>query len=101
GRRAGRDRRARGHPHRVRPLARRAHPHRGQAPDVTPAERVALGIDVGGTTFTTVLVHADGRVMAAREDAMPLGLPPASVIKTVAASARAVAAASGLEPRAL
>jgi glucokinase len=57
-----------------------------------------LGIDVGGTTFTVVLCDADGRVVAAADDAMPLGMPPAAAMKTVAAVARDVAVRAGVSP---
>ena len=55
-----------------------------------------LGIDVGGTTFTVVLLDGDARVLAAIEERMPVGLSPASAIKTIAATARAVAVEAGV-----
>lgn len=62
-------------------------------------DRLSLGIDVGGTTVTTVLVEADGHVVATREEPTPIGLPPAAALKSVAATARTMAAGAGLEPR--
>ena len=61
--------------------------------------RLGLGIDVGGTTVTIVLVEPDGRVVATREEATPAGLPAAAALKSVAATARTVAANASLEPR--
>ena len=57
-----------------------------------------LGIDVGGTTFTVVLCEADGTVVAAADDAMPLSMPPTAAMKTVAAVARDVALRAGVSP---
>ncbi|HYE94018.1 MAG TPA: ROK family protein [Terriglobales bacterium] len=63
--------------------------------------RVALGIDLGGTTFKVAVVEPDGRVLASRVEATPIGLAPAATVKTVMAAARAVVAGLALEPRAL
>ena len=58
-----------------------------------------LGIDVGGTTVSMVLLEPDGRVTAAREERMPVGLPAPAALKCVAATARVLAAGAGFEPR--
>ena len=58
----------------------------------------ALGIDVGGTTYTIVLRDADGRVRDALEDAMPARLPPAAAMKSIAAAARELAERADVEP---
>jgi glucokinase len=55
-----------------------------------------LGIDVGGTTFTVVLLDRDARVITATEEPLPLGLAPAAIIKTIAATARGIAVDAGL-----
>jgi glucokinase len=68
---------------------------------VSASGRAMLGIDIGGTTFTVVLLEPDGRVAAAAQEPMPIGLAPAAVLKTVATVARALAATAGHEPRAL
>jgi glucokinase len=65
---------------------------------VIASGRPVLGIDVGGTTFTVVLRAADGRVSVAADHAMPLAMPPAAALKTVAAAARELAERAGVEP---
>jgi glucokinase len=68
---------------------------------VTGSGRAVLGIDVGGTTFTVVLLAADGEVTAAAEEPMPIGLAPTAALKTVTATARTLLATANLLPREL
>ena len=63
---------------------------------MSPAAFPVLGIDIGGTTFTAVLLDAQARVTVAIEEPMPLALAPSAVIKTIAAAARAVAVGAGV-----
>jgi glucokinase len=58
----------------------------------------ALGIDVGGTTTTVVLLAGDGRVAHALDEATPVALPPAAALKSVMGLARTMLAGAGLEP---
>ena len=59
--------------------------------------RPVLGVDVGGTTFTVVLCDADGRVRAASDDAVPVHMPPAAAMKSIAAAARNLAERAGVD----
>jgi glucokinase len=65
---------------------------------VSGAGAPVVGIDVGGTTCTIVLCDADGRVRAATDEATPAHLPPATAMKSIAASARDLVERAGLDP---